>query len=586
MNVATFLVTIINRLGVDSVFSLTGGMAMQINYAISKSPMRKVYCNHEQACVAAADGYARINNYEKPGLAVVTSGPGVTNTITAVASAFHDSVPLIVLAGQVKTQDINRLGVRSYAAQEVPSLALMVPIVKAAITYDPVTIDDQSLANVISLAVTGRKGPVFIEVPLDVQARIIDDAGARIEAIIQAILFASRKTSLLKKPASELIRSTIASSKRPVLFVGNGVRSASSPPELLAKVANKLHFPILTTWPSSDLVADSSLHFGSPGGLAPTHCNKILQSADLIIFIGVRLDLLTTGFSPERFGKNAVRLFVEIDGAERSKYSGTPGTICIDADARDFLQFLSDSSIECGPYLEWMRQCEEWRSSDRKLEVQAFKGDSSLNSRNIARCFSDTFDELTIVATASGYAIEGFARFFQTGNRRKLIFAGQSLGSMGLGLPVAIGAAVGTGGLVMCVEGDGGIMLNIQELLTLSANCDLALPIVILNNKGYRSIVNSQLRAFGSEFGGSDKSGVASPPFRELAEAFRYEYVKVTTLAALEAVMELVRLGKTPRILVDIVMSDEDYRGPAIVTKFRDDGTPYSTELEEISWRQ
>jgi acetolactate synthase-1/2/3 large subunit len=585
MNVAEFLISIVEGLGVDRAFSLTGGMAMHISRAVASSSLRVVYGNHEQACVAAADGYARAYDHRRPGLAVVTSGPGVTNVLTSLVSAYHDSVPLIVLAGQVKTADVNRHGVRSYGAQEVPSLALTTPVTKRAIRYLPALVSDDELAEVIGASLSGRKGPVFIEVPLDVQPTTVSDAAARRDAILQRIQALREEGPAIASDVLADLRARFSAASRPVLFVGNGLRLAGINAERLRQFATRLGVPVLTTWPSVGFVGvDHPLHFGCPGGLAPTHSNRILQSADLVLFLGVRGDLLTTAFAPERFGKRARRYFIEIDPLETEKFRNVPEVTSVVADlAAAFLQ-IEDALLAWSGDAAWLAECRAWRVEDANNEAMVFGANDSLNARTIAGLLSDELRGVSLVTTASGYGIEGIARFFGPRIGNDMLYAGHCLGSMGLGLPTAVGAAAAEVRRVLCVEGDGGIMLNIQELLTLQANPWIPLSILLLNNQGYHSISRSQQRAFSAEFGASDRSGLALADFQHLALAFGYQHVLVTSASELRTALRRLMQEPTERVLIDVIMGSDDYRGPAVVTRFRDDGTPYTSDLEDISW--
>jgi acetolactate synthase-1/2/3 large subunit len=585
MNVAEYLIALLEGLGVDRAFSVTGGMAMHINRAVAGSRISVVYGHHEQACVAAADGYARIHDHQRPGLAIVTAGPGVTNIITALASAHHDSVPLVVLAGQVKTADINRLGVRSYGAQEVPALELVGPVAKAALRYTPESVDDEALAAALATALAARKGPVFIEVPLDVQSREVPEAEARIAAVLAAVRRLAHPPRPLPEQAVAQLRDRWAASRQPVLFVGNGVRLAGITRARLRAVIDRLRVPVLTTWPSVGMVgADHPLHFGSPGGLAPTHSNRILQGADLLLFLGVRGDLLTTGFAPANFGKRADRHFIEADPAEARKFDGMDRVTCHLADLADAFAQLEQVLAPSPAHRRWVARCRAWRTEDRQGEALAFGGEAVLNARTVAGILSAVLRDRTLVATGSGYGIEGIARFFAPRHGADIAYGGHSLGSMGLGLPTAVGAAAAGHRPIVCVEGDGGLMFNLQELFTLQANPALCFPILVLNNGGYASIARSQRRAFNSEFGASAASGLATPDFRTLARAFGFRYQAVSTPRALRRALGVLGRGGAERVLLDVQMAGDDYRGPAIVTRFREDGTPYSSDLEDISW--
>jgi len=582
MNVAEFLLTIIQKLGTDTGFCLTGGMAMHINRAAAESSLRMIYCNHEQAVTAAADGYSKALDYKIPGLAIVTSGPGVTNTITSVASAYYDSVPMYILAGQVKTADINKFNVRSRGAQETPHLALMQQVTKCAFRYVPAQVNDELLIQHLSQAVAGRKGPVFVEVPLDIQALLVEDGAARVEAVVAGIQAIVRQDLGTDGAAVASIVSALATAQRPVLVVGNGVRISGVSREKLKVLLEKLEIPTLFTWASFDLLSfDHSLNFGCAGGLAPTHANRVLQNADVAVFLGTRLDLLTTAFNPQNFGRAAKRFIVEWDQAEIDKNIGQSNTTFLRENVAGVIDGLFNQADVIPKNATWVNQCKTWREDDRVEESHAFD-DKRLNTYQMARVLSASPLSRYIVATGSGYAIEGLARFFRPADGATFSLAGPCLGSMGLSLPTAIGAAAALGKPVVCVEGDGGLMLNVQELLTIQANPDLPLSVIVMNNGGYQSIIQSQKRAFGKEFGASPNSGLAAIRFDLLAQVAGLSYVLCETLEQFEAAMADELAG--PRRFIELRVVEDGYRGPAVSTKFTSDGIPYSTDLGDISW--
>ncbi len=584
MNVAQFLVEIARRLGVDTVFSLTGGMAMHINRAVAESPLSVIYCNHEQAVVAAADGYAKAKEYAVPGVAVVTSGPGVLNTVNSVASAYYDSVPVIVIAGQVKTSDINRHGVRSYGAQETPQIDVLRPITKLAFRYSPDEVTDEALAGYVSLCMSGRKGPVFIEVPLDVQPQAIPNHADRIQAVCQRIQQLVSATPALPSPAVSAIREALSGCSRPMIVIGNGLRIAGISRETILRLIEGFGVPTLFTWPSADLLEHShDLNFGCAGGLAPTHANSIIQQADLIVFLGVRLDLLTTAFQPQNYGKNAHRIVVDCDQKELDKNKHLKNTVLFCEDVKHVVADLTSGTTHGRTlsWSQWLAECRRWRDADRSDEANAFSK-PEMTPYRMAQVLSEAKAVDYIVPTGSGYAVEGFARFFRPRKWVTVAFAGHCLGSMGLSLPMAIGAAAARHGTVVCLEGDGGILLNVQELYTLAANPSLQVVIVIMNNHGYQSIVRSQHRAFGKEFGASAQSGLCAPRFDLLAQAVGMSYTKCQTVAEFEDAMAS---GEGRRI-VDVILDDDGYRGPAVTTKFDAEGRPYSTDIGDVTWER
>ena len=587
MNVAEFLVALVRRLGADTVFCVTGGMAMHVNRAVAESPLSVIYCNHEQAVVAAADGYAKAREYAVPGVAVVTSGPGVMNTVNSMASAYYDSVPLIVIAGQVKTADINCHGVRSHGAQETPHIDVLRPIVKAVLRYDPRVVSDETLARFLSEANSGRKGPVFLEVPLDVQPLQLADADRRLETIMTGIAMCNPVIGSGKSAALRAAAEALDGCRRPVLMLGNGLHIASVSRAVVRRLVERVGAPVLFTWPSADLLEYChDLNFGCPGGLAPTHSNSILQHADLIVFLGVRLDLLTTAFNPRNFGKRAHRIVVDCDPRELAKNEGLPDTSFFCEDLRGIALTLGNpdprvAAFTCreGRWAEWLATCRMWRDVDRQQETVAFPN-RALTSYTMTKALSEASSVDYIVPTGSGYAVEGFARFFRAREGVTVAFAGHCLGSMGLALPMAVGAAAARRQPVVCLEGDGGLLFNIQELYTLAANPDLQVRIVVMNNGGYQSIIRSQLRAFGKEFGASAKSGLCTPRFDLLAHAVDIPYTRCDTVADLETALA----SPCKRQIIDAYLKEDGYRGPAVTTKFDAEGKPFSTDIEDVSW--
>lgn len=582
MNVAEFVISIIEGLGTDAAFCLTGGMAMHINRAADESNLRMVYCNHEQAVAAAADGYAKAREFRVPGLAIVTSGPGVTNTITSIASSYYDSVPLFVLAGQVKTADINSHGVRSFGAQETPQLELMRAVTKWAFRYIPSEIDDASLASQLAQAVSGRKGPVYIEIPLDLQAHQVTDGEARVRNVVAAINTHAGldRTAPLAGAAFAAVQQELPSALRPVLVIGNGLRIAGIERAAIRQLVEQLGIPTLTTWASFDLLPfDHDLNFGSAGGLAPTHANRILQAADFVLFVGTRLDMLTTAFNPRNYGRAARRLVVELDVTEIDKNAGLPNTSFFHEDVVDVVGCLLAQPVSPKPEASWLTQSRDWRVEDRKAELEAF-GQQGLTTYQIARVLSESADARYLVPTASGYACEGLARFYKPPEGATYAWAGHVLGSMGLGLPAAIGAVTALRTPVICLEGDGGVLLNVQELFTLAANPDLPLTLIIMNNGGYQSIMKSQSRAFKKEFGASVASGLAQPQFDKLAGAVGIPYQRCTTVAEFA---QTLAAGPARR-MIELIVEEDGYRGPAVMTKFDENGKPYSTDIGDVNW--
>jgi acetolactate synthase-1/2/3 large subunit len=575
-NIASYAVDLVVALGCDTVFSLTGGMAMHLNRAAARhGRLKSVYCQHEQACVAAAEGFAKAANFRKAGFAIVTAGPGVSNTVTSLISAYGDSTPLIVLAGQIKTADIDRHGTRTHGIQEIRSREIISNCVKRFARLDGADYR-QTLHDALAEAFSGRPGPVFIEIPLDVQgipAAYTEADIGRAAARIREHVSASAGV-IGDHPDFSAGVSALLAAERPLLYVGNGCRIAGMEAVIRGFVAAH-RLPAVFSWLSFDIMPGADpLHFGCPGGLAPISANEILSAADTILFLGARLDLGTTAFQREAFGPQARRYFVDIDAAELGKFSSMPNTHRIRAD----LRLLPDAIAAAGPggaaSPDWLPWCEQRRSAyladeGRRLASQ------NMNVYGVAGRLSAWSDGKVFVPASSGYAEETFSRFFVPG-RGTRFFNGAALGAMGLGLPQAIGASFGSAQQVVCLEADGGIMLNLQELATLSHQSPRGFVLFILNNGGYESIRSSQKRFFGAASGADVDSGVLIPDFGEVAGAFKIRYVRVESLATLTA--------DAPPVIVDLIIDRAEPRGPSVKTIMDAEGRPSSTPLSEISW--
>jgi acetolactate synthase-1/2/3 large subunit len=366
------------------------------------------------------------------------------------------------------------------------------------------------------------------------------------------------------------------------VVLGNALKIASVPAATVRAMVAQLGMPVLLTWASMDLLDyDHPLVFGCAGGLAGTHSNRILQAADVILFLGTRLDLLTTGYNPGAYGKNARRFVIDCDSAELGKLAGLPNLQTVPGDIRAAVRALQDLGLLTVKD-DWLAQCRAWQADNHRAETAAFAS-RQLNTFHIAACIARSRHTRYVVPTASGFAIEGFARFYKTTRGSRFAWAGHVLGSMGLAIPSAVGAAARLQECVACVDGDGGFLLNMQELYTIKANPQLNIALFVLNNHGYASISNSQKRAFQACFGADSESGLATIDFAPLAALAGLEYRACHTLDELQAVVDFI----TPqtRMLIDVHMQDDGYRGPSITTKFDAQGRPYSTQLEDIVWR-
>ncbi len=582
--VASYAVDLIAGLGADAVFTLTGGMAMHLNRAVvTHGHLKPIYCQHEQACVAAAEGYAKASDFRLAGFAVITAGPGVSNAVTSLISAYGDSTPLIVLAGQIKTADIDCYGTRTHGIQEIRSREIITPCVKRFVRLDFQNYR-KDLRDSLIEAFAGRPGPVFVEIPLDVQGMpveyALDDLTSELESIRRGIAAGSQ--SLESRKALSRALEALLKAKRPLLYVGNGCRIAGVEEELRALIA-QYAIPAVFSWLSFDILAsEEPWHFGCPGGLAPIYANEILAAADCILFLGARLDLATTAFQRACFGAQATRYFVDIDPRELAKFDGLAKTHCLQADLRS----LPGAIAEVEPWQSavapsWFAWCSERRSVYLEEESQRLASDT-MNVYGMAGLLSQWSDGKVFVPASSGYAEETLSRFFKPG-RATRFFNGAALGAMGLGLPHAIGASFGSSRQVICLEADGGLMLNLQELATLSHYAPPGFVLFVLNNHGYESIRSSQSRFFGAVSGVDRETGLYIPDFAKIAHAFDLRYQCIESLGALNALLGQLGPGDSP-ILVDVRIVKYENRGPSVSTRMDAAGKPYTTPLAELCW--
>ena len=582
-NIASYAVDLAVALGSRAAFTLTGGMAMYLNRAVATHPgLRAVYNQHEQACVAAAEGYAKATNFQAAGLAVVTAGPGVTNSITSLCSAFGDSAPLILLAGQVKIADIDRFGSRSHGVQEVRSLELVNACVKRAIRITAESFREE-LAETFAAAFTGRPGPVFVEIPLDVQNQPIDYDPETIIATAEAV--SARIAAEADAPNTAVLAEALnwlLAGQQPLIYVGNGCRMAGASVAVRAFIETH-GIPAVFSWLTADqLPTDHPLNFGAPGGLAPLSANQVLSRADRVLFLGARLDLITTGFQPEAFGAQAERVIVDVDPAELAKLAGLPKTRATQANLRALPAAVQATQEAAGAMAaDWRAWCEARRAEYRPEERRRLTVDS-LNVYGVAQRLSAWSAGKVFALTASGWAIEGFIRFFASGEDSRCFF-GASLGAMGLGLPQAIGATLATDRRVICVDADGGLMLNVQELATLAHWAPKGFVLFVLNNNGYVSIEASQQRYFGALGGAGRDSGVFIPDYGQLAPAFGLRYVRIDNPAALEALLPSLDDEAAP-VIVDLIIDRTELRGPSVKTVISADGKLSSTPLSDLQW--
>jgi acetolactate synthase I/II/III large subunit len=574
-----YLIRFIADQGVKHRFMVPGGGAMHLNDSLGHCPDIEFVCNlHEQACAIAAEAYARVTN--NLGVAMVTTGPGGTNAITGVAGAWLESTPCLIVSGQVKRADLKGdLGVRQLGPQELDIVSIVKSITKYAVTVmDPATIR-YHLEKAVYLARSGRKGPVWIDVPLDVQASMIDpDTLARFDP---AEVAEPCSGSDLKADVTRMIE-LINAAERPLILVGNGVRTAGARSALL-RCLEQRPIPVLTTWMGTDLLYESHpCFFGKPGTVAPRGPNFVLQNCDLLLAVGARLDFPVTGFDQSQCARGAKKVVVDIDPAEIRKL--TLGDVRpVVADAKAFLDELWNQreSLRLRDLRPWFARCTQW-NAQYPVVLPEYRQQRGYVSTYV---FGETLAELLtsdelIIPGSSGAGLDRFWLSFKVKPDQRLFSTG-GLGAMGFGVPAALGGCLASGRKkTISVDGDGGFQMNIQELETV-ARLNLPIKYFVLNNNGYASIRSSQRGYFKRMTGCDESCGLTLPDVARVAAAYGIHSVRLDDPAALRRQISEVLQSPGPAVC-DVVTDPEETTQPRVSSAIRTDGSMVSRPLEDL----
>lgn len=568
----------IASIGIRHVFMFPGGGAMHLVDSVGRSKdLQYVPLLHEQACSFAAETYARISY--NMGAVLVTTGPGGTNAVTGCAAAWLESTPVIFISGQVKTADLKgNSGVRQHGNQEIGIVDIVQSITKYAVTVtDPETIK-YHLEKAAYMAKEGRPGPVWLDIPLDVQAAMIDPA-------FLCGYEHKQKTNngiLDEKEMAEIIQ-LLVNSKRPVLIAGQGIERNNGK-KLFRELTDYLQIPILTSWLAVELLAhDHPCNMGKPGMVAPRYSNFTMQNSDLILAIGTRLDPAMIGYSPGDFAPSAKKIIVDIDSAELNKFSfPIEKTVQVDATLfiRELLRSLKKKNIVL--YTEkWLQQCIRWKEK-YPLVLKEFRNEKQfVNPYHFVDHLSDCLaDKDVIIPGSSGAGIDVFWLALKNKEEQRALATG-SLGSMGYGLPAAIGACLASGQRTICVEGDGSIQLNIQELANVKG-MNLPLKIFILDNGGYLSVINMQNNHFKGHFVGSNSSSrLYLPDILSVAAGYGIPTFEINSHHEMDTTIKAVLSGEGPA-LCRIHVNPEIAIQPKVMSQVMPDGSMRSGTLMDL----
>lgn len=579
MRVADYIAQFLVENGITDCFSVVGGGAMHLNDAFARNEILKVtYNHHEQASAIAAEGYARYSG--KPAAVCVTSGPGGTNAITGVMGAWVDSIPMIVVSGQVKlctTISSTEVPLRQLGDQEFNIVDSVSCMTKYAVMIDDPNDIAYCLEKALFLSTSGRPGPVWLDIPVDIQGANIEPAGVK-------HYFPSDDGSVKPQLIEEdilLLLKKLENAERPVILAGGGIRTGHAYREFL-QVVEKLQVPVVTAWNAHDLLADEHpLYCGRPGTLGTRGGNFVIQNADMVISLACRMNIRQISYNWECFAKDAYLAAIDIDENELRK-----PTLQIDlpihADILDSLASLLRNDYNAPNRNHWNKWCKE---VNRKYPIGEHESNGSgagIDPYVFMRQLSNALPEnsATVASNGSACVCSFQAYTIKSGQR---LFTNSGCAAMGYGLPSSIGVAIAREGKqVICLEGDGSIMMNLQELQTIKSN-ELNVLVFILNNDGYHSIRQTQTNNFESMFCGigKDSGDLSFPDWKRIASGFDIPFYSILDEEHLHETLNIV-LGKNGPIICEVLLDKKRFFEPKVASRKMPDGSMVSSSLEDM----
>lgn len=565
---------------IKDCFLVVGGGAMHLDNALAiHDDINKICNHHEQACTMAAEAYARLSG--KMAAACVTSGPGATNAITGVMGAYQDSIPMIVISGQVRYQ-ISSMSVdiplRYRGIQEFDIVSSVKNMTKYAVMLtDPLSCKAE-VEKAIDIAMDGRRGPVWIDVPLDIQSTMVDCDKLYVYE-------KDNKKNLLDEKVFNRIIAALNRAKRPCILGGTGIVSASVQEEFEVFI-NQLNIPVIGGgWCTDMLYTNHPLYYGLSGDIGPRTGNFILQNADVILVLGNSLSFRQTGYAQDQFAPKAKILWVDVDIYEGQK-PGMHPDVFLHTDLKSFLNRMSHESIEfTNMDKQWIPYCnslkERFSPFESILKEDSIYDDERVNSYYFWKLFDEFAEENNIVAMGNSRA--NTAKI-QIGVKKKgqRAITNYLCGSMGYDLPASEGCAIASKAEVICVTGDGSIMMNLQELQTISHN-KLPIKVVVFSNDGYEAIRQTCKNFFhGTYIGCTEESGISFPDFEKIAQAFSFEYNCCRTNGEVRDKLQWLFAYKGNAFL-EIKQQLDNPIEPKVMSRMNEDGTFATPALHDMA---
>lgn len=579
MKVSDYVIQYIgSELGIKHLFLIVGGANMHLVDSCAKTSSINYVCvQHEQAAAMAGEAYARISN--GMGAVLVTSGPGGTNTVTGLGCAWMDSIPCLFLSGQVSSKDYtDGSTIRQLGVQQINIVEVVKSLTKyAAVVSEPASIK-MHLDKAKYFALEGRPGPVWLDIPQNVQMAEIDSA------TLQGWDPKTREEQPqeVEQHLPSILR-LLRQARRPIMIVGNGIRHAQAQ-VLLEQVIEQVGFPIITTWNGADLIPhDHPLYVGRSGVFGQYGANFAVANADLILSLGSRLDTRQTGTNRGTFARAAKKIAVDISGYELRK-GLTNIDIPVQADCKTFLQYLlraldgfKGESIDA-----WRARCKGWKEKYSATHPEYFQQQKFVNSYVFVDMLCDELGSHDIVATDMGTSLTCTHQAFKV-KRGQRLFTNTGLAPMGYGLPAAIGAwFAGQGKRVVCLHGEGGLQMNIQELQTV-AHYKIPLKLFVLENGGYLTIKQTQHAYFGGRIMAADSSsGYTTPETGAIASAYGLKSDVIENHNGMREKIRAILASPGPAVC-SVRMAPDQPLVPILLQHRRQDGTIATDPLERLS---
>lgn len=573
MTVSDYIFDFLWKKNCKQVFMVSGSSAMWLTDALYRNKnLKAICCHHEQAVAMAADGYGRVNNV--PGVAMVTIGPGATNAITGVSQAFLDSSPMFVISGQANSRLLEyakKTGIRQQGCQSINLEPIVTPITKYFAEVMSADEIPQIMENAYYYAMEGRRGPVWIDVPVNIQNSQVSDS-----AISDVVNKEFEKKSLDERLLVD-IADRILKSKKPLIMAGYGVRSSGSV-EVMERLSVDYDIPVVTSRGGIDVInSDSTLFIGRPGSYGDRASHFAIQEADMLLILGSRLSISTVGYYPQRFGKNAFKVMVDIDDKELGK-EDVPVDYKINADLNEWLsKLLSYMSNKKCVHTEWVKHCNEYKNKYPTV-VNEYKDEKPLNEYYVTSVISKCVTENTNIVVDTGSVCNIVSQSWKIKKGQRYLISG-GLSCMGF-WATALGVCQNNR-QVIAISGDGSTQMNIQELATLQYN-KMPVKLFIYNNNGYMLIRHNQHNYMDDRFlGVGPDSGVQTPDFCKVAEAYGVKNIKIETGDNIEDKVKEVLEFDGP-VICEVICQQFAPIIPRIASRVMPDGSLKAAEFEDL----